>query len=100
VPKEGKPVSCERARADLSLEVDGELPAEQSGRLTAHVQACASCAVFRSRLSTIRQGLRFEAVGEVPDVAPRVLATMAARGPRRPSGPAQRWPGLAGSAGC
>jgi hypothetical protein len=85
-------VSCERARADLSLAADGELPAERSGPLTAHVQACGSCAVFRSRLSTIRQGLRFEAVGEVPDVAPGVLATVAARGPRRPFGPAQRWP--------
>jgi hypothetical protein len=85
-------VSCERARADLSLAADGELSAERSGPLTAHVQACASCAVFRSRLSTIRQGLRFEAVGEVPDVAPRVLATLAARGPRQPFGPARRWP--------
>jgi hypothetical protein len=85
-------VSCERARADLSLAADGELPAERSGPLTAHVQACASCAAFRSRLSTIRQGLRFEAVGEVPDVAPRVLATVAACGPRRPAGAARRWP--------
>lgn len=85
-------MSCERARADLSLAADGELPAERSAPLTAHVQACASCAAFRSRLSTIRQGLRFEAVGEVPDVAPRVLAIMAARGPRRPSGPVRQWP--------
>jgi hypothetical protein len=85
-------VSCERARADLSLAADGELPAERSGPLTAHVQACASCAAFRSRLSTIRQGLRFEVVGEVPDIALRVLATVAAGDPRRPSGPARRWP--------
>jgi hypothetical protein len=75
-------MNCDEARAGLSLAVDGELPADRARPLAAHVSACRACAGFDHRLRAIRQGLRFEALGEVPDVAPKVLAVI--RGTTRP----------------
>lgn len=75
-------MNCDRAQAGLSLAIDGELPADQTGPLRSHVIACPACIRFDDQLRAVRHGLRFEALGEVPDVAPRVLAAI--RGTRRP----------------
>jgi hypothetical protein len=81
-------VRCDQARADLSLTADGELPGERTGPLAAHLAACATCTAFQARLATIRQQLRFEPVGAVPDVAPRVMAAVRQRDRPPPAGPA------------
>jgi hypothetical protein len=78
-------VSCKEAMADLSAAVDGELDAGRVGPLDAHLDACPTCAAFLARLTSLRQRLRFEPVGSVPDVAPRVLDTIQARPPARPA---------------
>src|SRR6266487_4175834 len=75
-------MNCNQAQAGLSLAIDGELPADQTGPLRVHVIACPACTRFNDQLRAIRHGLRFEALGEVPDVAPRVLTAI--RGTRRP----------------
>jgi hypothetical protein len=62
--------------ASLSAAVDGELAAERAESLDAHLAACPVCADFRDRLAALRQRLRFEPVGTVPDLAPRVLAAI------------------------
>jgi Putative zinc-finger len=72
-------VRCEQARADLSLAADGELAGGRAAPLAAHLAGCAACTAFQARLATIRQRLRFEPVGAVPDVAPRVMATVRER---------------------
>jgi len=75
-------MSCDEAQAGLSLALDGELPADGAEPLAVHVSACPACTRFNNQLRAIRQGLRFEALGEVPDVAPKVLTAI--RGARRP----------------
>jgi hypothetical protein len=72
-------VRCDRARMDVSLAADGELAGERAGPLAAHLAGCAACAAFQRHLAAIRQQLRLEPVGAVPDVAPRVLAAVRQR---------------------
>jgi hypothetical protein len=79
-------VRCDQARADLSLTADGELPGERTGPLAAHLAACATCTAFQARLVAIRQQLRFEPVGAVPDVAPQVMAAIRQRDRPAPAG--------------
>lgn len=76
---------CDQARADLSLAADGELAGGRDAPLAAHLAGCGACTAFQARLATIRQQLRFEPVGAVPDVAPRVMA--AVRHHARPAPP-------------
>jgi hypothetical protein len=79
-------VRCDRARVDVSLAADGELAGERAGPLAAHLAGCAACAAFQAQLAGIRQRLRFEPVGAVPDVAPRVLAAVRQRARPAPAG--------------
>jgi hypothetical protein len=88
-------VRCEQARADLSLAADGELAGGRDAPLAAHLAGCGACTAFQARLAVIRQQLRFEPVGAVPDVAPRVMAAVRQRA-RTP--PAARAP-VEGAAG-
>jgi hypothetical protein len=67
--------------AGLSAAADGELADGRAAALEAHLAGCPACAAFRSRLVTLRQHLRFEPVGTVPDVAPRVLTAIRAGRP-------------------
>jgi hypothetical protein len=83
-------VRCDQARTDLSLAADGELPGERAGPLAAHLTTCPSCATFQARLATLRQRLRLEPLGAVPDVAPGVMAALRHRPP--PPAPAPSWP--------
>jgi Putative zinc-finger len=72
--------------AELSAAADGELAAGRAEALEAHLTTCPGCQAFQARLVTLRQRLRFEPVGDVPDVAPRVLATIRSGGVEAPSG--------------
>jgi hypothetical protein len=74
-------VRCDQARVDVSLAADGELAGERAGPLAAHLAGCAACAAFQAHSAAIRQQLRFEPVGAVPDVAPRVLTAVRHRAP-------------------
>jgi hypothetical protein len=82
-------VRCEQARADLSLVADGELAGGRDAPLAAHLAGCGACTAFQAHLAAIRQQLRFEPVGAVPDVAPRVMAAVRQRAraevPARPA---------------
>jgi len=79
-------VRCDQARADLSLAADGELAGGRDAPLAAHLAGCGACTAFQARLATIRQQLRFEPVGAVPDVAPRVMVAVRHRAPPEGSG--------------
>ena len=84
-------MSCSEAMAELSAAVDGELGPDRAGPLDDHLSGCPACGAFRDRLLALRRQLRFEPVGVVPDVTPRVLAELrsAGRWPLRSAGP---WP--------
>ncbi len=69
-------MNCDEAQAGLSLAMDGEPPADLAEPLAIHVSACTQCTRFNNTLRAIRQGLRLEALGEVPDVAPKVLSAI------------------------
>jgi hypothetical protein len=74
--------------ADLSAAADGELAPGRAGPLEAHLAGCPACRAFQAWLGAMRRLLRFEPVGAVPDVAPRVVARIGMAGSER---------GLAGS---
>ena len=76
-------MSCREAMAELSAAADGELTPGRAGTLEAHLAGCPACTAFRARLVALRRRLRFEPVGAVPDVAPRVLETIRSTGLRQ-----------------
>ena len=76
-------MSCSEAMAELSAAVDGELGPGQARQLDDHLAGCPACGAFRDRLLALRRQLRFEPVGVVPDVAPRVLAELRSAGAGR-----------------
>ena len=75
-------MSCREAMVELSAAADGELAAGRAGTLEAHLAGCPACTAFQARLVALRRQLRFEPVGAVPDVAPRVLETIRSPGLR------------------
>src|SRR5918995_445849 len=82
-----RPVRCDDARLALSLRLDGEMPDDvDPGELDRHLGGCPGCAAFARSAGRVRAGLRFEPVHDAPDLAPAVVATLAAQGhdTRRP----------------
>lgn len=65
---------CERARAWVSLGLDGELSQVESARLSAHVGRCAECAEFARDVDALTQELR-----AMPPVRPCAQRTPARR---------------------
>jgi anti-sigma factor RsiW len=62
-------LTCSEVMADLSAYLDGELPAERSQQLEAHVAGCQQCATFGSAFANLIAQVR-ERLGEparVPD---------------------------------
>ena len=54
----GQSVACERVRAQVSLEVDGELSHLERAMLAAHVLRCADCHAYRERVHAFTGELR------------------------------------------
>jgi hypothetical protein len=71
-------VRCERARLALSVALDETLADDEAAAVGAHVALCPDCAAEERAWRALRRQLRVEAVGTVPDVAPRVLQAIAA----------------------
>lgn len=71
---------CERARPLASAALDEALSPDEAAALDAHLRACEGCRVFAAAAEEVRQRLRLEPVGAVPDVAPRVRAALERRG--------------------
>lgn len=51
-------VICERIRAQVSLELDGELSQLERAMLTAHLERCASCREYAAEIRAATQLLR------------------------------------------
>jgi hypothetical protein len=54
----GTPVICERVRAQISLELDGELSQFERVLVGSHVARCADCAAYRDEVSSFTELLR------------------------------------------
>ena len=54
----GHSVACERVRAQVSLEVDGELSQLERAMLAAHVLRCDDCHAYRERVHSFTRELR------------------------------------------
>ena len=76
---------CDQAEPLVSAAVDQELSAAEAAALDDHLAACAGCRADADRMRLLRRHLRYEALDEVPDVAPLVLDRIreAAPGARR-----------------
>jgi hypothetical protein len=75
---------CETAQVQLSAAMEEALASDVRAEVDAHVAGCPACRSFQRTIDGVRQGLRFEVVGEVPDIASRLSAAVAGR-------PRQRW---------
>jgi Putative zinc-finger len=64
-------VACERTRAYVSLELDGELSEFERGFLMSHLRRCASCEAYRSEVGVFTKHIR-EASVEAPSRGVRV----------------------------
>jgi anti-sigma factor RsiW len=71
----GRPTShaCERAREQLSLELDRQLDELQHARVESHLATCAACRTFRAELQGLAAALRAAPLElpEFPVVLPR-----------------------------
>jgi anti-sigma factor RsiW len=76
--------SCERARAWVSLALDGELSELERRLLEAHVSRCADCAAFGAQVEALVTELR----SAPPEPVPCAVRDNAWR--RRPVAPAMR----------
>src|SRR5438128_8929083 len=68
---------CECARLELSVALDESYRDDETAALRAHVAGCSECAAQEWAWRELRRQLRVEVVGEMPDVAPRVLHAIA-----------------------
>jgi predicted anti-sigma-YlaC factor YlaD len=84
----GQSVACDRVRAQISLELDGELSQLERAMVAAHVVRCAACRGFRDRVSDVTRELRAAPLVQPPA---RVLV----RRPRRVSSVARFQAGVA-----
>ncbi|MGH8937079.1 MAG: zf-HC2 domain-containing protein [Acidimicrobiia bacterium] len=72
-------MKCDQARLRISAALDGELPAAEGTALDLHLEGCAACTTHLERLNRLRQEVRYESLGEVPDVTERVLSAIRPR---------------------
>ncbi|HEX8115690.1 MAG TPA: zf-HC2 domain-containing protein, partial [Pyrinomonadaceae bacterium] len=65
---------------EVSLLVDGELAPQEAARLSAHVEACASCRQAREAFLLLRQELRSYELSPDPHAQGRALAAILGSG--------------------
>jgi anti-sigma factor RsiW len=75
------PPACERARAQLSAEVDGELSELEGAELARHLAVCDSCCAYRAEVDGFTGALRAAPVAEpdFPIFVPKRRVVVAAR---------------------
>jgi predicted anti-sigma-YlaC factor YlaD len=58
---------CQRARAWISLQADGELSELESSLLDSHLQGCLECQQFGRAAVALSAALRGSQLGRLPD---------------------------------
>jgi hypothetical protein len=72
-------MKCDEARLRISAALDGELATADGIAVDSHLEGCPACTAYLGRLNRIRQELRYESLGDVPDVTERVLSAIRPR---------------------
>jgi anti-sigma factor RsiW len=73
---------CDRVRAQISLELDGELSQLERAMVASHLRRCPACAAFRASVTSVTHALRtspFESLErplEIPSFRRRALAEL------------------------
>jgi predicted anti-sigma-YlaC factor YlaD len=75
------PSSCERARTQLSADVDGELTQLEDAELRRHLAVCAACRAYEAEVDAFSDVLRTASLAQpdFPIFVPRRRRIMAAR---------------------
>jgi predicted anti-sigma-YlaC factor YlaD len=75
------PPACERARAQLSAEADGELSELEGAELARHLAACGSCRAYRGQVDGFTGALRAAPLADpdFPIFVPKRRVVIAAR---------------------
>jgi hypothetical protein len=79
-------VDCNAAQSAVSLRMDGErLVPRREAHLESHLETCERCARFADRAWRVRESVRFQVAGTVPDLVEPIMARVAeeARARRR-----------------
>ena len=84
----GHSAACDRVRAQISLELDGELSQLERAMVAAHVVRCGGCRAFRSGVTAVTRELRAAPLEQPP-------ASVLVRRPRRISSIARFQAGVA-----
>lgn len=74
---------CEKAHEHLSAAQDAALASGEHAALAAHLAQCPACREHGTCLEQLRRAVRYEPVGQVPDVAAAVVVAAAAEQQRR-----------------
>jgi hypothetical protein len=70
-------VRCEAAAAEISARLDGAPDVRKDVALSEHLESCTGCRSFEAGAQRLRESVRFESVGEVPDLVPRIRDAIA-----------------------
>jgi predicted anti-sigma-YlaC factor YlaD len=62
----GHSVACDRVRAQISLELDGEISQLERALVDAHLRRCADCSAFRARARAFTTELRVAPLARPP----------------------------------
>src|SRR5688500_11368268 len=64
---------CDVAERELSARLDGDVAGGSGALLDAHLETCSRCRTFLDRAERIRETVRLEPVGPMPDLVPRIM---------------------------
>jgi hypothetical protein len=77
-------VRCEVARRELSARLDGAPDRRVHDSVEAHVATCPRCLAFVAGAERLRELVRLEPAGPVPDLVPRIMAQVRGEAVVRP----------------
>jgi predicted anti-sigma-YlaC factor YlaD len=66
-------VDCDRCRAAISAELDGEDPGLARATVDTHVATCAGCRAFAAGAAQLHRGVRISPAEPVPDLSDSIL---------------------------
>jgi hypothetical protein len=67
-------VRCDAVERELSARLDGAVERRLDHTLASHLAACPRCRAFQADTSRLRDLVRIEVAGTVPDLVPRIMA--------------------------
>jgi len=69
-------IDCERCRTAISARLDDEDPGVSSADVHAHLTECTSCRAYEVDVTSLHRTMRVTPAPQVPDLTPRILASI------------------------